>query len=271
MKTFDVHTHSTFSPDGKSPIEEMIKRAVDLGLSYYGTSEHYDLVDVYDEKRGYTTDMARYFSVGRELQEKYKDKIHLLCGAEFGYIDHPDAKDFYGEVIEKYQPDYVINSIHCRGLDGDYSFLMSYRNADGSLREKSDVYLEYLDCVYKSLSADYPYQMIGHLTYCQRYAPYENKEFLYVDFQGAIDKVLKEIIRLHKTLEINTKKIGFLPRTDVLKRYYELGGRKVSFGSDAHETTRILEKWDLVVDELKKIGFDRFTLPTKDGEIEFPF
>src|SRR5699024_9576537 len=38
----DLHTHSAFSPDGVSPLEEMAARAHEQRLKYFGVSEHFD-------------------------------------------------------------------------------------------------------------------------------------------------------------------------------------------------------------------------------------
>ena len=38
----DVHTHSTFSADGKSPLSDMLATAYGKGLGIYGVSEHFD-------------------------------------------------------------------------------------------------------------------------------------------------------------------------------------------------------------------------------------
>ena len=44
MKTIltDVHTHTKFSPDGRSDIGDMLKAALKKGAAYYGISEHFD-------------------------------------------------------------------------------------------------------------------------------------------------------------------------------------------------------------------------------------
>lgn len=50
-----------------------------------------------------------------------------------------------------------------------------------------------------------------------------------------------------------------IPDVDVLKRYYELGGRKISFGSDAHRTNSIAYNYDKIAAAMKEIGFEGFT------------
>jgi len=59
-----------------------------------------------------------------------------------------------------------------------------------------------------------------------------------------------------------------LPGEEILRRYYELGGRKVSFGADAHNVERIAEKREEVVALLKQIGFTHVTVPCRGEHIE---
>ena len=56
--------------------------------------------------------------------------------------------------------------------------------------------------------------------------------------------------------------------TDTSQRYYDLGGRKVSYGSDAHFTSRILDKREEICAALKKIGFTYITVPFKGEHIK---
>ena len=83
--------------------------------------------------------------------------------------------------------------------------------------------------------------------------------------EGEIDGILCGVIALHKILEVNSSSYGapgdFLPDQDILRRYYALGGREVSFASDAHLTWRVAEKREKVVKALRQIGFAFLTVP----------
>ena len=59
-----------------------------------------------------------------------------------------------------------------------------------------------------------------------------------------------------------------LPQKDVQKRYFELGGRKVSFASDAHGVKRIAYNRAAVVALLKEIGFTYITVPCRGEHIK---
>ena len=165
-------------------------------------------------------------------------------------------------ICQKYRPDFIINSVH--GGDGlDFAF-------QNFTEDKKAVYGAYLALVRKSLDVPYPYDIVGHLGYIARYVPFEDRSF--AGFEKEIDDILTVIIQKDKILEVNTATKGLenktLPSADILKRYFELGGRKVSFGSDAHNTDRIAEKREQTVTLLKTIGFTYITIPFKGEHIK---
>lgn len=287
----DVHTHSAFSPDGRDTLEDMLDRAYAKGAVYYGVSEHFDYdykvngLPFYGEAGTAYTDAEEYFRRARELRKKYEGKMCVLVGGEFGFTDHPAAAALYRELIRKYRPDFVINSVHTQGVC-DYSRAGAYyeelspslpmkrigEEAKGlSPIEKGKVYRRYFELVKKSVEADYEYDVLGHFTYCVRYAPYADRRATIAEFGKEIDDVLKGLIARDKILEINSSIKGsageFLPSREILVRYFKLGGRKVSFASDAHDVGRILEKRELVVSALKEIGFTCLTVPCRGEHI----
>lgn len=88
---------------------------------------------------------------------------------------------------------------------------------------------------------------------------YEDKSLEYKDFADIIDEILKTIIAKGKALEINSQSKGtgldFLPSTQILLRYKELGGELLTFGSDTHTCERLGEKYSLIAEWLKANGF----------------
>lgn len=267
----DVHTHTTFSPDGKDDIYTMIAEAKRKKVAYYGIAEHFDYDYVlggfsFDDTPYTFIDAESYFSTARKIQEQEKENIHILVGGEFGFTPDKSAGKFYQSLIERYKPDFVVNSVHSNNIN-DYYFADCYEG-----KTKEEAYDEYLNLVLQSVYAEYDYDIIAHLTYCSRYAPYPDKKLRYADFSKQIDSILKGIIERDKILEINSSARGagseFLPDVDILKRYYELGGRNISFASDAHFISRIIEKRELVIEKAKEIGFTHITVPCQGEKIK---
>ena len=270
MITADIHTHTTFSADGISDIKEMIEYAIQRKLEIYGISEHfnYDYDRLHLEIDGEQVppiQEKKYFTCIRALQKEYASKIRLLAGAEFGFDHDSRTQERYLNTQRKYKPDFIINSVHtCLGAD---CYFPHYCNG----RSKAFAYNAYLYRVLESLDALYDYDIVAHIGYCSRNATYPDPKLRYSDFSDVLDEILRRIIKKNKILEVNTSSrtagSEFLPDTDILERYFELGGRAVSFASDAHDTARIGDKYDLVCKALKKIGFTHFTVPYKKERI----
>ena len=275
MDKIDLHTHSFFSQDGHAALPAMLARAKELGLKYYGISDHFDYdYDRFQIKvKGAPVKLINeeaYFALVRALQKDCENTgFTFLAGCELGFADDGDCNARYRDMVHRFQPDFVINSVHsCLGEDCyaiDYFKNKPLRYAYGA----------YLDAVRGSLEAPYPYDIVAHIGYVSRNAPYENKKLRYADFASVFDDILKTIVSKNKILEVNTSARGalsaFLPDTDVLTRYFELGGRNVSFASDAHAPDRINEHYEQTAAALQAIGFTHFTVPVRGKHIKVMF
>ena len=263
----DVHTHSTFSFDGREDLKNMLSAAYQKGLAFYGVAEHFDY-DVFTIKGTQDIDADEYFHTARHLQEDYAGCMNVLIGAEFGYSEDEKVQGMYLTTYKKYRPDFIVNSVH--GMMGeDYYYKKLF--GEKVQRSKSETYGEYIDLVRKSLDVTYPYDIVGHFGYLTRYAPYMDKSMTMAEFGDKIDDLLKTIISKDKILEANssTKGAGIcVTSEEILRRYYELGGRKVSFASDAHDSSRIADGREAVVHMLKTIGFTYITVPYRGEHIK---
>ena len=267
----DMHTHSfPASHDGRNTAAEMLVEAQKMGVAFYGFSEHFDYdYDVekmspeeYKETRN--GDEGEYFHNTRHLQEDYEGVMNVAVGVEFGFSEKEEVQGRYAMTYEKYHPDFVINSVHGgNGMDFiRYTFTET----------KGEIYRMYLRLIRKSLDVPYHYDIVGHIGYIARYVPFEDKSISLEEFGEELDDILKTIIAKDKILEVNSSTKNLpqlcLPDVHILQRYYELGGRKVSFGSDAHFTSRLMEKREEIVSALKKIGFTYITVPFKGEHIK---
>ncbi|MBQ8295457.1 MAG: histidinol-phosphatase HisJ family protein [Clostridia bacterium] len=265
----DMHTHSTYSFDGESDLKDMLATAYEKNIAFYGISEHFEygydlsLPELASLK---PIDEEEYFHAARHLQEDYQGCMNVCVGAEFGYNDEEEAQKRCLETYEKYRPDYVINSVH--GVDKtDFAFITYPPTVT-----RAEVYDRYFKAVRNSLNALYPYDIVGHFGYICRYVPFEDKKMSLELFGEQIDDILKKIIEKDKILEVNAATGGMpqqtLPDADILRRYYQLGGRKISYGSDAHLTGRIGQKREETVAMLKEIGFTYVTVPFRGEHIK---
>ena len=265
----DVHNHSDFSFDGQAPLAEMLSTALKKGVSFYGVSEHFDY-DVFVRdmaKDGQTvTDAEAYFHTARHLQEDYAGILNVLVGGEFSYDSHEKVAPMYKAIVEKYAPDFIVNSVHTRRGD-DYWLRTPYYDHQGVLREKDEVYAEYLQLVRESLDVPYPYDIVGHMGYVVRYGPYADKTLSLRTHERLITDILQTVIDRGKIIEINPK-VEISPQRDILELYFALGGRKVSYASDAHAPEQIMYRREEVVHMLRDIGFTHISVPCRGEHIQ---
>ena len=257
MQIVDSHVHTINSPDGNDKIKTILETAKNKGFYYLATTDHLDL-DLKCVKKNKTPvkwnhiDLDKYYAEWKEAEKDAGD-VKFRFGIEAGY--DKGANEAYIETLSKYPFDVVINSVHF--VDHwDVYFLNAFL-----FKPKKRVYTHYLEKIYESLDAPYQYDIVGHIGYVTRNAPYRDKSLKLDDYKEIIDKILRKIIEKDKALEINTHH-GILPTDEILKKYYELGGRRISFGSDSHRMD-IGKDFEKVCSLAKSIGFTHFSVYTK--------
>lgn len=271
MKKIDAHVHSIFSADGRYPIDMLTQFATDRGVDGFCLTDHCD----YDLEWGGCTsanawkklDVENYYqsylNAKQALNDDKNGALTLLFGVEAGFSERGLASLKYGELIERYPFDQVINSTHCVG--GKETYFKNYF----AFKSKQKAYGDYLDAVLKSLDAPYHYDIVAHIGYITHGAPYRDKILRYEDFPDRFDEILTGIIQLGKTLEVNFHHI-MAPPEDVLRRYFELGGRDISYGGDSHRG-EIGQCFDEFVKVAKGIGFEGYNYFVKREKVFVPF
>ena len=250
----DHHVHSEFSGDCNTPIDDVVKRAIELGLKEVMFTDHQDF-DYPSDEICFEINIEEYVEKIKKLREKYKE-IDILMGIEIGY--QPDLNDKINNLLNSHPFDFVICSIHAwNGIELDKGDLFKGKTQQEGYRE----YFENLKyCVENFENCD----VYGHLDFIVRYGNFENKTLRYEDYKDIIDEILKIIINNGKGIEINTSGLRYNlntmhPNKDILKRYLELGGKIITLGSDAHLAEDLCSDFDIAIKELKEIGFKEIT------------
>ena len=224
---FDSHMHTKFSADSEMLASEAINRAESLNLGVVFT-EHFDYALELNGK-SFTFDAADYMNEYKNLRG---DKVRL--GAEVGLRKF--ARTANEKFIASADFDLIIGSIH---LVDDLDIYYPEFYAD---KDKMTAYRKYFSQMAKEAEvADY--DVLGHIDYICRTAPYDNPEIDYETFKAEIDAVLKIVVERGKVLELNTRRFGsdraVRELVPVYKKYRELGGQFVTIGSDAHRVDAI--------------------------------
>lgn len=254
---FDFHTHSRFSYDGEDKAEEMVNRAIALGMTHYAITDHIEVNLFYDEEYGAERPSREAAETIPALKEKHAEEIVLLYGVELGQPHHDPA--LAEKILAAAPYDFVIGSCHMlRGYD-DFYFL-DYRK---DLPEKLlPLYFEEL----LEMAEASDFDVLGHLTYPLRYICGDCGIAVDMKKYGSvIDEIFRALIRNGKGIEINTsglrEKIGTtLPDLPYVKRYRELGGEILTIGSDAHSTADLGKNIADGIEVAKRAGFEKIAV-----------
>lgn len=251
----DYHLHTSFSGDSEAPMEDMILKGIELGLTSMCFTEHMDMDYVYikpEEEGMFELNTDSYLYDFIRFKEKYADKIQLFFGVELGV--QPHLRRELAVYSKSYDFDFIIASSHlCNRKDPYYPYFYEGRSDE-------EAYREYFLSILDNLKAFSNFDIYGHLDYVVRYGRTKDADYSYDKYRDILDKILETLIEKEKGLEVNTGAISYNlrdlnPCTDILKRYRELGGEIITIGSDAHEPSAITRGFDRAAEVLTSCGF----------------
>lgn len=262
----DSHIHTYFSTDSEGDVRETIERAISLGMSHMAITDHQDF-GYPGEDFKLIKEIDKYFDTLLPLKEEYSDRISLSIGCEVGLeADKPEVIDAY---INSKPFDFIIGSSHLvNGIDIYYPDFYKNKTDEESL-------IIYFKSVLENLDTCKNFDIYGHIDYMLRYLPGKASCFTYEKFKTYLDEILVRIIESHKGIEINTG--GYRnglnapnPRFEIIKRYKELGGKILTFGSDAHEPLVVGSHFDEASLLAKESGFTSYFVFKERNPIELP-
>jgi len=257
--------HCKYSDDSDELLENNIKSAIEKGFNEICFTDHVDYgikidYDVYkklskeDRKNAVlNVDYPNYFTEIEKFQKIYQNKLVIKKGLEFGIQTHTIPQ--FQKLFDNYDLDFVILSCH---QVGDKEFWKQ----DFQKGKTPDEYnAEYYEEIYKVINNFKDYSILGHLDLIQRYnKQFEGEVYPFEKNKEVITKILKKVIEDGKGIEVNTSSFAYglddlTPSRDILKLYYELGGKIITAGSDAHKAKDVGRHVKEIYDELKEIGF----------------
>ena len=258
---YDIHMHSSFSTDSDAPMQSMAQTAIRQGLSGICLTEHMDLdyPGKYhpSDPNTFTTDPEKVHQEVCRLRAHFDEKEHPLWigfGLEFGMQAH--LSDRFSEIADRFPLDFIIASQHLVNSQDPY-YPDSWEN-----QKPEDLIDRYYRELLSNLKRMRDWDTLGHLDYIIRYIPGQGDSVYdsMARHSEVIDEILQYIISCGKCLEVNTAgyKYGFMqphPAPEILRRYYELGGRLLTIGADAHRPEHIAFAYDKAEALLRSVGF----------------
>ena len=265
----DYHVHTYYSDDSEYPMEEVVKDAIFLGLEEICFTDHvdYGIKRDWDDPAGMlyrrggpgepermplaNVDYPRYAAEIHALRSKYRDRISIKMGMEFGMQTHTIPQ--YEKLFSSYPFDFIILSVH--QVEDKEFWTQDFQRG----RTQEEYNLRYYEEMLALVQRYHHYSVLGHLDLISRY---DNAGYYpFEKIQPIVTEILKTVIADGKGIEINTSSHRYglkdlTPSVDILRLYRELGGRILTIGSDSHRKEHLGAYIQDTMEEAKKLGFE---------------
>ncbi|MFL5685741.1 MAG: histidinol-phosphatase HisJ family protein [Chloroflexota bacterium] len=264
----DAHLHTNLSPDSEVPIDTFASQAVERGIGEIAITDHLDFEPGAPAYR-YVSFDERERTV-REAAERWGERgLAIRFGAEITW-DSRWADDIRDH-LRHHEYDFTIGSAHVyRGSPYEASNVASWV-AGRSLPEIIEPYFSEVERAIRSGLFD----AIGHLDVVKRYlAPHVTA----ADLAAApelYEPLLRALVESGTALEINTSGLRqeareIYPPAHIVERFRELGGERITIGSDAHRADTFAWALDDGYRVATDAGFDALSFRRGDGRVVVP-
>lgn len=263
MVSADLHIHSALSFDGEAPMRSMCEAALAKGVTTVAFAEHHDA----DMPRHHL-DIPAYLAAIDEARAAFPG-MTILRSVEAGHARGygPQLREAVGAI----DPDFLLLS--CHSVDGVDPYHAAAYHARRTRAEGQRAYLEALLTAMEELP---DFDALAHIGYAARYAPPGEAAtpLICADAPDLIDEVLRRLIDGGRALEVNTSQTASggapIPGEDILRRYFALGGRRVTLGSDAHRPDAVASGFADAAAMLRRVGFTEYAVYRRRERVAFP-
>lgn len=264
----DAHLHTDLSPDSDVPIDAYAAQAADRGIAEIAITDHVDFgpgTPAYE----FTTFAERERTV-REAAARWADHgVAIRFGVEITWDDRwaDDIRDH----LRRHAYDFVIGSVHVY-RESPYD----PANVAGWVAGRSlpDIAAPYFDAVTAAARSGL-FDAVGHIDFVKRYLMPHVTPADFASASELYEPILRALVDTGTTLEINTS--GFrqaanesYPSAAIVARYRDLGGTRVTIGSDAHRADAfawaLADGYAIAADA----GFDGLTFRRGEGPVSVP-
>lgn len=253
MVDTDLHVHSEWSWDApRGAMAASCRQALDLGLKAVSFTDHADYSQL---SQGARLDVEGYLESVERCRREFPG-LAIMTGVELGepHRFRAEAED----VLARGDFDLVLGSVHSVIVDGQV-LEVSELDDDQAIGPAALV-RSYCEEIVQLIEGPVPFEVLTHFEYHRRFWPQSWPPYRSQDHRESIEQVLRAAARRGLVLEFNTTRGGdpdhaLCPGPEVLTWWREAGGKAISFGSDAHDPTKLAAGFGRAAGLADRVGF----------------
>lgn len=256
-----------FCSHAADTLEEIIQLYIEKQFSWVGITEHTPAISedlLYPEEiaAGLTPELlldrfGEYMLECRRLQNKYRNEIQIFAAMEIE--TYSGYEQFVPYLIHRFQPDYIIGSVHfVNDMPFDYS-PSKYDSTVGSVEGRDKLYCLYFDQQYEMIKLLKP-SVIGHFDLIRIFDDGYKNRLLKPEIVQRIKRNLMLIKNLDLIMDFNLRSMAkgadepYISES-ILKMVYELEIAVVP-GDDSHGLNSVGDFLVEGIEILTNLGFD---------------
>lgn len=253
----DTHMHTAFSPDSNVLLELYAAQAAEFGIREIAITDHVDFLPGAPAYRYFDYNVRR--KVIGDAAERWAGKVAIRHGVEITYESRYEEE--IGEYLRTHPFDYSIGSVHAVS-DSPYARARIETFVSGkTVAEAVAPYFAEVEAAIRSGMFD----TVGHLDQCKRWLRPWFPPADFATIPASYEPLLAALVDSGTALEVNSSGLRYpehetYPAAWVVARFHELGGRRVTVGSDAHLPQSFAFGLEEAAEIVAAAGFDRLSL-----------
>lgn len=247
-------------------LEEIIQLYIAKKFPWVGITEHTPAISeelLYpDQRKAELTPefllnrFANYMAECRRLQEKYRADIRIFSAMEIE--TYSGYKEFIPALIKRFQPDYIVGSVH---FVNDMGFDYSQEQYDATVAAVGGIeqlYCRYFDLQYEMIEFLKP-SVVGHFDLIRIFDPEYKERIHHPEIMKRIRRNLALIRKLDLIMDFNLRSLlkgagePYITR-EILKLALEEGIAVVP-GDDSHGLNNVGLNMEKGIAILEELGF----------------
>lgn len=260
----DSHIHSDLSSDSRVRIDEYAQQAFERGIAEVAITDHLDF-DPRAPNFAFSGYDQRVRAV-RGAAERWDGRVSIRLGVEISY--EADREEVIRDYLSTHPYDFTIGSVHVHSFSPWHA-----PRVDATMRGRdlADAVAPYFAEVAAAARSGL-FDTIGHLDYVKKYLVRHVAPSEFRSLEHLYEPALRAMVERGTGLEVNTSGLRHAtgdtyPSQWAVDRYRQLGGERLTVGSDAHAPAQFTFGLERAYRYAAEAGFDGIAFRRADGPV----